>query len=706
MRTWTRTALLLGALSALPFACSTTETPTAAHAVDTGIADSATVVDGNASDTALPHDARPPTDPGPMDVAPDTAAQDTAAQETTAADTTAADATAETGTDAIADATADVGEPPVPPPPFATSPDDRVGVAVVDATPTITETFTDTNGNHLFDGCKDDPSGTKKGCDEPFDDANKNGIFDAVFIAGYDALRPALTVHDPIEVRAMVLARGDTYLVIVGVDLIGLGVQRIQDAQLALEKKGFDRRRILVSSSHTHQGPDVRGLWGDPTPGSLWSGVNPAYNAWVTTRIVEAVEKAAATLVPVEILTGSVPLRDRSDWFNGANFGGKNTKATVLGLTHDGRDPIVVSDQVFALHARKKGTGEGVATLINFSGHPEVVGDENNALSADYVYYTRKHVEAALGGTAVFVPESLGGMQSALGAPTPLVDEKGAWVYETDAGGLVKTDKDGDAIPVWAPKNTFDFARSVGVHVADAAIDVIKAAKPQSLAPFEIRTAPFYPAVDNGAFQILFLGGLFDIESDLPVTDPALCPEWLGPDSTHPGCVPITLWHVRLADVEFTTAPGELLPELFWGFPEADPRWTEESTTVAKRGADRGSVYFPQHDPDCDAVPYAQCIPEVAVGDCDCTKVHAVPYALNVDATLPPIVTLLKAKHRFLIGNVQDHLGYIIPEPDFNKKVNFLVDGLPDGDHYEETVSLSYRFASKLQAALVKLLTP
>ena len=56
------------------------------------------------------------------------------------------------------------------------------GVAVIDMTPTIVETFTDLNGDNSFDGCLDDPTASRTGCNEPFDDVNGNGIFEPVWI--------------------------------------------------------------------------------------------------------------------------------------------------------------------------------------------------------------------------------------------------------------------------------------------------------------------------------------------------------------------------------------------------------------------------------------------------------------------------------------------------------------------------------------------
>ena len=631
----------------------------------------------------------------PVDAATEPQPTDTASPFDVPAPADAAPDTPDVGPEPTADVP-DIAEPT--PPPFQVMEGDRVGVAVVDLTPKITETYSDLNGNHKFDGCRTDPDAQGEGCDEPFDDANGNGEFDAVFIAGFGDLRAAMGVHDPIEARAIVFARGEEYVALVALDFVGLGFERIAAARDVLAEAGWARERIIVASTHNHQGPDVRGLWGNQDLDHLWSGANPAYNAWVSQQIVLAVQMAAEALEPVTLRMGTVRMRDRSEWFNGKHFGGKNPKDRVHGLIHDIRDPIVVSDQVFALRALRADNST-VATMVNFAGHPETVGEENPLLSADYVHYLRAHIEAHWGGSAVFFPECLGGMQSSLGAPVPLVDEGGAWVFSEDS------DSQG---PVWAEKDTFDFARSVGVHVGDAAIAAVDAGKDASLDPLIVLSRPMMVPVDNGVLSLLFAAGLFDMSPDVAVKDPEQCPEYpVDSPGVHPGCVPVHIWQVRLGPASFSTAPGELLPEVFWGLPSDDPRWESESTDPSKRGSSGGrdSVFFPQHPPGCDSVTYADCKKQIEVDGCDCTKFHDVPYRFHPDPAVVPMVELLEGEYRFLIGNVDDHLGYIVPENDFNTRVSMLTDE-PEGDHYEETVSASYRFATKLAALHALLSSP
>lgn len=559
---------------------------------------------------------------------------------------------------------------------------DRAGIAVIDASPKVFETFTDKNGNGSFDGCPDDPSGTREYCDEPFDDANGNGKFDTAFIAGFGGGRAASKVHDPITVRALGLANGERYVFLVSIDVVGLGGDHIQKAQAELEKLGYDPARIIVSSTHTHQGPDVRGMWGSQLPGRIYSGANPEYNATLRKAIVDAVVQATANLQPASLQIGAVRMRDQSPWFNGQNWGGKNPDTHVHGLVNDIRDPIVVSDQVLAITAKDK-DGKNFATLIGYAGHPELWGSENTELSADYVHYTRERVKAALGGETIFVAECLGGMQSGLGAPTPLVDEQGKWVWK-DAS---------QQEPVWAKEDSLELLRSYGTHVGDAALKALQqGAEPLKLDDLQVRRTEFIAPPDNFELKLMVVLGLFDLDTSLAIRDET-CPRYDAGDTTHPGCLREYAWRIQAGPLDILTAPGELFPELFWGVPDDDPKWQAESADVTKRGAARGSIYFPQHDADCDPLPWQdKCNQEKEADNCSCVSTHVAPYAYGPDPSWVAPVKRMTGKYKFLIGNAGDHLGYIVPENDYHFSATQLGGG--NGDHYEETVSLSFEMAS------------
>ncbi|MCO4747775.1 MAG: neutral/alkaline non-lysosomal ceramidase N-terminal domain-containing protein [Proteobacteria bacterium] len=585
------------------------------------------------------------------------------------------------------------------------------GVARIDLTPEITETFTDLNDNALFDGCLDQPAGGTEDCEEPFDDVNGNGVFDAVWIGGFSPLRPATEVHDAVEARAYVVAQDGEYLAFVALDFVGLGSPRIHAAKEALAADDFDPARLMVAASHNHQGPDTMGLWGNPYDfADPVTGMNEAFQQRVTAAIEQTVRDAAASMEPVTLKVGSVRMRDRSPTFSGAAFGGVNPTRKMHGMIHDIRDPVVVSDQLLVIQGRREDDST-LFTWTNWSGHPEVKGGDSGAISSDWVGVTREVIEAEYGGMAMHFPECLGGMQSALGGDVPLVRDDGTHVFQTcdaaaiadstDAGCFEKSEGDtrtfaelpDEPVPEWAEHDSWDFVTSHGWHIGEAAIAALEGGQDFEAAPIAVSEAAFYVPIDNIAYQLLGPQGMFDLDFDDAVDDTERCPESAGGGNP---CIETNTYRIELGPVGFVTAPGELLPEVAWGFPDEDPQWAIESADPTMRGP--GSTYFPQHDADCNDLDFAaDCSDATEVGDCNCLSVHVWPYAYAADPDMPPLLDMLDTEYKAVLGMTDNYMSYIIPEPDFNTRVSLLSDN--DGDHYEDTVSPSSKFATRLQEA-------
>ncbi len=568
------------------------------------------------------------------------------------------------------------------------------GASVIDVTPMVTEPWSDDDGNGYYSG------------GDSFADADGDGEFDAVWIGGFGPLRPATGVHDPVYARATVIARDGEYVAFVALDFVGLGHPRIWQARDALAADGFDPLRLIVSSSHNHQGPDTMGLWGDPLAGI--SGVDWAYQEQVAEAIEQAVRDAAGAMEPVDLRIGRTRMRDESRWLSGRVFGGKNPVDIVHGMIFDGRDPVVVSDQLIVL----QGVGEQgpVFTLTNWSGHPEVRASDNTEISSDWVGVTREVLEAEYGGVALHVPESLGGMMSALKADLPLVLEDGthrfqrcdaAAVADPDdaecfglAEGEPRVDADGDRVPVWAERDSWEFVTSHGWLIAEAAIAALDRGEALDPVPLRVERERFVLPIENDGYTLLGPSGIFDMDIANAITDPAECPEAGLPDVL--GCFEAHTFRLQLGQLGIVTVLGELLPELAWGFPEDDPRWLAEVDDPYARGA--GAAYFPQHDPDClgTVTAYDACTTELEIGDCDCKSLHAWPYTLSPDPDQAPLLDALDTEYRTVIGMADSYFSYIIPEPDFNTRVSLLTD---DGDHYEDTVSPAHDFATRIQQA-------
>jgi len=581
------------------------------------------------------------------------------------------------------------------------------GAGQVDITPEVVETFTDLNEDGTFDGCLDDPAAAGEDCDEPFDDVDGDGWFDAVFIGGYGPMRPAQGVHDAITIGAVVISYDAEYVALVGMDLVGLANKRIHVARDRLAEDGFDPDRLLASATHNHEGPDTMGLWGNPEDfGNPVSGLIPEYQERVVDGIEQAVRDAAGSMEAVTLKVGAVQMRDLDPYFNGSSFGGGNPTSKMHGLIHDIRDPVLVSDQLLVLQGLRE-DDTAVFTWTNWSGHPEVWGDQNGLISSDWVGVTREILQAEYGGVAVHMPECLGGMQSAGGGNVPMVDDNGDHVFqacdaeavvdEADEGcfgkevGDTRTDEDGNPVPEWPEDETWDFVRSHGWHIAEATMAALDAGEVIEDATIRVDVEPIYVPVTNVGFQLLGQMDLFDVDLTDTISDSDLCPEASELDAE---CLEMRTFRAAIGPVGLVTAPGELFPEIAWGLPEDDPRWLDEVDDPTARGPE--APYFPQHDPACNEVDWVECTTTTSVGDCDCLDVHAWPYTIHHDPSVPPLLDLLDTEYRAVLGMLDNYGGYIVPEPDFNTHISLLTE---DGDHYEDTVSMSYRFGNKLLEA-------
>jgi len=263
------------------------------------------------------------------------------------------------------------------------------GFAAVPITPEVPDSWLDTNG----DARRDE--------DEPFQDGNGNGRFDGVWMAGFHSPRPAAGVHDDLWARAVVLDDGRTRLALVVLDAIGL----MHDQVLALRARvdpGLDVDYVAVATTHTHQGPDLMGLWG---PGLGRSGVDSAILENTLDGAARAVERAVGALRPARLRFAQVP-------------------GAAAALVEDTRPPEVLDPGLRLMHAVDAGTGETLGVLAAWANHPETLWDRNLQISSDFPHFLREALEGGLtdgegqavleglGGTAVFAVGAIGGLMT------------------------------------------------------------------------------------------------------------------------------------------------------------------------------------------------------------------------------------------------------------------------------------------------------
>lgn len=210
-----------------------------------------------------------------------------------------------------------------------------------------------------------------------------------VLMAGFGATgRKPRGVHDPLYARLLVLREGDATVAVVSLDLLGFYINDTRDLR-ALAGYDAPGRSLFVHATHQHSGPDTLGLWG-PFPGV--SGVHHAYHRRLKGAIAAELKRLEGLLVPVRAEGASGRLDPR-------------------GLCRDSRDPQVIDPHLATLRLKDR-KGRHVATVVNWSCHPEVLGRENRLITADFPGPLCARVEEKTGGACLFLNGMIGGLMT------------------------------------------------------------------------------------------------------------------------------------------------------------------------------------------------------------------------------------------------------------------------------------------------------
>lgn len=266
----------------------------------------------------------------------------------------------------------------------------KAGFAAIKITPEVPDTWTDVDGNSEYNPAEGDV----------FSDLNRNGKFDPVWIAGFSNRRAANGIHDDLWARTIVLDDGVTRLAIVVLDAIGFMNDDVIDVRKRLPAD-IGVTYTVITSTHTHEGPDLLGLWGK-TP--LKSGINRDYLEYVKNQILESVENAVGNMRQVRL--------EVSEELEGA-----------LPLVKDTRDPQIFDSGLRLIRAIDSESGNTLGSLIAWADHPETLWSKNLLITSDFPHYVREGVEkgifsndslvkAGIGGVAVYISGAVGGLMT------------------------------------------------------------------------------------------------------------------------------------------------------------------------------------------------------------------------------------------------------------------------------------------------------
>lgn len=209
------------------------------------------------------------------------------------------------------------------------------------------------------------------------------------FIAGDARNRRFAGVHDDLFVKAVVISDGAADLALVSVDCIGLLYPDIQSIRkLGSERSGrtgLKPDHIVVTSTHTHCGPDVVGIWG---PDEVTSGKDARSMEGLIDLAAAQIARACASLQPVT--ARAVSFSGDLDWVENI------CEPDLLDRTAS----------VLQFVAQE---GRAVATLTNFACHPTVMDGVTDQVSSDYVGGYYRAMSAAVPGEHLFLQGAIGG---------------------------------------------------------------------------------------------------------------------------------------------------------------------------------------------------------------------------------------------------------------------------------------------------------
>ncbi|MBN1109077.1 MAG: hypothetical protein JXR66_00435 [Bacteroidales bacterium] len=266
----------------------------------------------------------------------------------------------------------------------------KAGFAAMPITPEVTDRWTDANNDARYR--------PKDG--DTFTDGNGNGKFDPVWMAGFSNSRAANGIHDDLWARTMVLDDGQTRLAVVVLDAIGFMNCDVIDVRERIPASAGVTYTIVVST-HSHECPDLLGLWGKSP---FKTGVDDDYMEYVKDQAVKSVISAVNNLKPASLKISEDP-------------------TGAIPLVKDTREPEVMDPGLRIIRAVSREDGNTLGTLIAWADHPETLWSRNLLVTSDFPHFVREGVEkgirkgdslvmAGTGGVAMYINGAIGGLMT------------------------------------------------------------------------------------------------------------------------------------------------------------------------------------------------------------------------------------------------------------------------------------------------------
>jgi hypothetical protein len=320
-------------------------------------------------------------------------------------------------------------------------------------------------------------------------------------------------------VRALSISDGKKVIALADIEVQGWFVANkdapygLIDIRKKVEEEthgALDAENVTVQSDHTHGGADPMGVWG---------GVPLDYRRFMFEQAVAAILDAYNHREPANLFYGTAPARDLlSNQFDEDPF-------------NDVSHNDVMDSDVRVLQARRS-DDTPVATILNFSAHSTVLGDDNTRITGDWEQRANPMLEKRFGGKAMTIIGTFGRSQP------------------NDRGCATNSKADQTKA-----EDALCILDSYAERVVDRAA---QAAKGASLVAGDPKlAAASYLITDPAENGIVYLGlgvagGPFGVEINRALTPPWVQGNVLGTVTAS----------FRIGDVLLSAVPGEIYPQI------------------------------------------------------------------------------------------------------------------------------------------------
>jgi len=178
-----------------------------------------------------------------------------------------------------------------------------------------------------------------------------------------------------------VLDNGATQVAILTVDVLGLHRHFVANVRAAIEAAtGIPAANVLIACSHTHAGPATMVLEG-------CGAIDEGYLSILHKQLVAVTESAWTARCPAHCGVGH---------------------GQVCEGVHNRRTPGDLIDPDLGILRVEDETGRLLAVLLNYACHPTCLTGENRLLSAEYCGYATAQVQQATGAITLFLTGAIG----------------------------------------------------------------------------------------------------------------------------------------------------------------------------------------------------------------------------------------------------------------------------------------------------------